>query len=83
MLKSSSFDLKINYKGFCSNTKAFIYKQVKIKTLQIKFYIIVWNSKVNGFVAQLVEQLTLNQLVVGSSPTGPKLKEDGFIPILF
>lgn len=25
----------------------------------------------NGFVAQLVEQLTLNQLVVGSSPTEP------------
>ena len=27
----------------------------------------------NGLVAQLVEQLTLNQLVVGSSPTGPIL----------
>ena len=28
-----------------------------------------------GFVAQLVEQLTLNQLVEGSSPSGPKLKK--------
>ena len=26
---------------------------------------------VNGLIAQLVEQLTLNQLVVGSSPTEP------------
>ena len=31
-----------------------------------------------GFVAQLVEQLTLNQLVVGSSPTGPNLKKIAF-----
>ena len=29
-----------------------------------------------GLVAQLVEQLTLNQLVVGSSPTGPKFFEN-------
>lgn len=29
---------------------------------------------VNGLIAQLVEQLTLNQLVEGSSPSEPKIK---------
>ena len=28
----------------------------------------------NGLIAQLVEQLTLNQLVLGSSPSGPNKK---------
>lgn len=28
-----------------------------------------------GLIAQLVEQLTLNQLVVGSSPTEPKIPD--------
>ena len=28
-----------------------------------------------GLVAQLVEQLTLNQLVEGSSPSGPRIKK--------
>ena len=32
-------------------------------------------SLVYGCVAQLVAQLTLNQLVVGSSPTTPRIKE--------
>lgn len=31
--------------------------------------------KKHGLIAQLVEQLTLNQLVVGSSPTEPKINE--------
>ena len=34
--------------------------------------------KKHGLIAQLVEQLTLNQLVVGSSPTGPNLKKIAF-----
>ena len=35
----------------------------------------------NGFVAQLVEQLTLNQLVVGSSPTGPSFLKTEYCPL--
>ena len=31
------------------------------------------NGVAYGLIAQLVEQLTLNQLVVGSSPTEPRL----------
>lgn len=31
--------------------------------------------KARGLIAQLVEQLTLNQLVEGSSPSEPKTKE--------
>ena len=35
-----------------------------------------------GLIAQLVEQLTLNQLVVGSSPTEPKsIFKEGFNPL--
>lgn len=33
--------------------------------------ITMYNKEELGFVAQLVEQLTLNQLVEGSSPSGP------------
>ena len=43
------------------------YSKTRLKNLKIK----------RGFVAQLVEQLTLNQLVEGSSPSKPSLLPKG------
>ena len=47
----------------------FLQKVYKLNIVKKKSANIIIN--VYGLVAQLVEQLTLNQLVVGSSPTGP------------
>jgi hypothetical protein len=46
------------------------------------FFVDRWGSFLlfdkEGPLAQLVEQLTLNQWVVGSNPTGPTKKTKGF-----
>ena len=36
-----------------------------------------------GSVAQMVEQLTLNQWVWGSNPHAPTIRKAGFMPVFF
>jgi hypothetical protein len=45
-----------------------LYSESRIPTLTLIFFPLVWNITFAG-VAQLVEQETLNLLVVGSSPS--------------
>ena len=41
-------------------------------SLQSILKVLINQEKIYGLIAQLVEQLTLNQLVEGSSPSEPK-----------
>ena len=57
----------------CART--IILMSIKLRYCNFFFQHIYNNIYPFGWVAQLVEQLTLNQLVEGSSPSEPNLKE--------
>ena len=58
-------------RGPVARKRSFLTLPTATNILKIKY----------GCVAQLVAQLTLNQLVVGSSPTTPRLSLNGINPL--